>query len=149
MAIMAIALIGGMIKLLNYRGEQQLHEQFVEKAKQAVTQSALESGLPKPSVFDSEYAGTQIIKMQKIDDMTLKHTLQLDKGYDNLSKDITPKMQTYFKDFTTSKLCVKPDLKDLIKAGMNNQFEYQFGNGQKITEFTVTAKECEPYWKAE
>lgn len=147
--ILAIALIGGLVKFLDYRGDKKVQEAMLERAKKAVNDGSAETGLPKPSVFNSQYSGTQILKMQKIDDLTLKHTLQLDAGYDNLSGKDTTKMQSYFKDYTTSAVCMRPNFRDLVKAGMKNQFEYQFHNGQKITEFMVTAKDCEPYWKAE
>lgn len=105
--ILAIALIGGLIKFLDYRGDKQVQEKMLERAKKAVNDSSAETGLPKPSIFDSEYAGTQLVKMQKIDDLTLKQTLQLEAGYDNLDGKDTTKMQSYFKDYTTSAVCMK------------------------------------------
>ncbi len=144
----ALAVLGGVIKYLNDRGDKQVQEQLIENARKAVDYSVKNTQLPSLSVIQTEYAGTQIIKMAKVNDLTLSQTLQLSNGYDNLSEKDTNKMQKYFTDYTVSVLCAKPDIKDFIRVGMVNLVTYEFANGKKITDIRVDKASCEPYWKA-
>lgn len=144
LGLIVFGLVMAFVKYLDHRGDQEVIAHQTEMAKKSVDSLVASLQQHLPVTFGQtklQYANTQMIKVEKVNDFTIKHTLQMN-GYDSLDAS------RIVKDISGSligNICSNTKMRNYINVGMVHRYEILRANGEPIGSFDADKQACVPY----
>lgn len=142
--LMAIGLIVGTTRYLDDLENKRVTSYRTEMAKKSVDSFVLNSQKHLPimfSPFRMPFKNTHLIKVEKVNELMIKQTLEIDKGYNESKSGMLKDLVYIF----TSNICRDKTLLIYINVGMVHRYEIQRSNGEYVGTFDIDEQVCTSY----
>lgn len=148
LGLIVFGLVIGLIKYLDHRGDQEVIAHQTEMAKKSVDEivSVIQNQLPVNFLRTAILRdGVTIVEVKKVNDLTVKKTIQLPEMFSNYSGAARDSISDHVRSSVHSQLCKDEKLAKLLNVGMVFNFEVRSHKKELFSDFVVNGNSCGTY----